>query len=328
MRRNRGFLEISFAWLFAIIAGAVILVLAIFAATKIINIGQYSSAAQTQNQIAVLLNPLETSFEAGQVTSIGISAQTRIYNQCDDQSGTFGNQIIRTSQQSFGGWSTPTNGAAFQNKYIFSNNTMEGQQFYLFSKPFNFPFKVSDLIYMTSSLTYYCFVNPPSNIQDELSTLGEKNILLTDDMQKCPSKSLKICFPGENCDISVNLQGPQDIASQGTVSENGSTVTFYSDALMYGAIFSDNSTYECQLKRLMERESQLSSLYVAKVNTILQIGCKNSNLISDLTQLGSSSDSFRNSNSDINSQSSIITLINNIQSENSILGSGNSFKLW
>ena len=32
--KKKGFMEISFAWLFAIIAGAVILVLAIFAATK------------------------------------------------------------------------------------------------------------------------------------------------------------------------------------------------------------------------------------------------------------------------------------------------------
>ena len=317
--KKRGFMEISFAWLFAIIAGAVILVLAIFAATKIINIGQYSTGAQTQNQIAVLLNPLETSFQTGEVTSIGITQNTRIYNQCDDASGIFGNQIISTSQQSLGKWSTPTNGAAFQNKYIFSGNVVEGQQFYLFSKPFDFPFKISDVIYMTSSLTNYCFVNPPSNIQDELTKLNEQNLQLTNDTQTCPGTSLKVCFSGEKCDINVNYV--RWTVSQS--SSNNSTVLFYGDALMYGAIFSDKTVYECQLKRLMERETQLSSLYIDKANTISKIGC-NSNLISDLTQLGSMSNSFAGSAS-ING---LASFTNKIQQENDMSGSAGSCKLW
>jgi hypothetical protein len=317
--KKRGFMEISFAWLFAIIAGAVILVLAIFAATKIINIGQYSTGAQTQNQIAVLLNPLETSFQTGEVTSIGITQNTRIYNQCDATSGIFGNQIISISQQSLGKWSTPTNGAAFQNKYIFSGNVVEGQQFYLFSKPFDFPFKISDVIYMTSSLTSYCFVNPPPSIQDELTKLNEQNLQLTNDTTACPGGSLKVCFNGGTCDVNVNYV-------KGTLSKsssNNSTVLFYGDALMYGAIFSNKTVYECQLKRLMERESQLSSLYISKANTISKIGC-NSNLVSDLTQLGSMSNLFAGSAS-INE---LALFTNKIQQENEMSGSAGSCKLW
>jgi hypothetical protein len=318
--KKRGFLEISFAWLFAIIAGAVILALAIFAATKIINIGQYATGAQTQNQIAVLLNPLETSFQTGEVTSIGISVDTRIYNQCDSTSGIFGNQIISTSQQSLGRWSTPTNGAAFQNKYIFSDNIVEGQQFYLFSKPLVFPFKISDVIYMTSSSTNYCFVNPPlnSNIQEELSGLNEGNIQITNDSQACPDSSVKVCFNGENCDVKVNY-----VKGSLSKSTSNSTVFFYNDALMYGAIFSNKNVYECQLKRLMERETQLISLYVDKANTISQIGC-NTNLVSDLEQLSSLSNSFASS-SNLNG---LISLTNKIQQENEMSGSGGSCRLW
>lgn len=319
-------MEISFAWLFAIIAGAVILFLAIFVATKIINIGQYANSAQTQNQIAVLLDPLETSFQTGQITSISISADTRIYNQCDSTSGIFGNQVISTSQQSLGQWSTLTNGAAFQNKYIFSGSVVEGQQFYLFSKPFNFPFKISDVIYMTSSATNYCFVNPPQSIADELSGLNEKNLQVTNDTSICSVPGLEVCFNGEGCDINVNyLKGPQDTDSRGTVTKknDNSTMIFYSDALMYGAIFSDKTTYECQLKRLMERGTQLCSLYIAKANTITQIGC-NTNLVSDLTQFSSQTNSFKNSTG----LNGLITLSNNLQEENDISGSGGSCKLW
>ena len=52
---KRGFLEISFSWLFGIIAGAIILALAIFAVTKIVNIGQSSTTAEAGSEIATLL---------------------------------------------------------------------------------------------------------------------------------------------------------------------------------------------------------------------------------------------------------------------------------
>ncbi len=171
---------------------------------------------------------------------------------------------------------------------------------------------------MTSSLTNYCFVNPPSAIQDELSSLNENNILLENDTTSCPTSSLKVCFSGENCDVNVDYV--KGIVSK---SSNNSTVLFYSDALMYGAIFSDKTVYECQLNRLMEREAQLSSLYIDKANTLAKIGCS-SNLVSDLTQLSSSSNSFSNS-ADLNG---IITLVNKLQQENDMSGGGNSCKLW
>jgi hypothetical protein len=313
MKNKHGFMEISFAWLFAIIAGAVILFIAIFAATKIINLGQTTTSAESQNQIAILLNPLETSFQSGQLTSITVSTPTIIYNQCDSKSGAFGNQIISMSQQSFNRWSTPTNGQAFQNKYIFSDSSVQGQQFYLFSKPFNLPFKISDVIYMTSSAKYYCFVNPPQNIQDELSNLKEKNIMVVNDSSLCTGAAT-VCFDESGCDINVNYD-----KGEITKGSNSSTISFYGDALMYGAIFSDTQTYECQLKRLMMRESQLAFLYQDKSNTITQIGCS-SGLGPDLIQLGSSANSLKSS-AGLNN---LVYLANKIQNENG----GTQCPLW
>ena len=314
LKNRKGFIEISFAWLFGIIAGAVILFLAIFAATRIINIGQSATGAETQNQIAVLLNPLETSFQTGQITSIGLPVETRIYNDCDDKSGIFGKQIISVSQQSLGRWTTPTTGIGFQNKYIFSDNVVEGKGFFLFSKPFSFPFKISDLIYMTSASVNYCFMEPPDNVHEELLRLNEKNILLANNSFKCPAKSLTICFHGENCNISV------DNYPQGTVTKDNNVTAFYGDALMYGAIFSDKKTYECQLKRLMKRATQLSSLYIEKGNIISQAGCSSSDLISELSSFSSSANSFGNS-SEINN---LITTANQMQDKND----ATTCKLW
>ena len=70
MKSKKAFLQISFAWLFAIIVGMVILFLAIYASTKIIKTEQIALDVETAKEIGVLLNPLETGFETGKTNSI------------------------------------------------------------------------------------------------------------------------------------------------------------------------------------------------------------------------------------------------------------------
>jgi len=77
MQSKKGFLEISFGWLFAIIVGAVILFLAIFASVKLIRVGQYETSVGTQEEIEILLNPLETGFESGRISSFSLILATR-----------------------------------------------------------------------------------------------------------------------------------------------------------------------------------------------------------------------------------------------------------
>ena len=64
------------------------------------------------------------------------------------------------------------------NKYIFSKQALEGKKFYLFSKSFEFPFKVSEIIFISNE--DYCFIEPPGNIEDEISSIknqgGMQNI--------------------------------------------------------------------------------------------------------------------------------------------------------
>ena len=69
---------------------------------------------------------------------------------------------------------------------------------------------------------------------------------------------------------------------------------FDNAALMYAGIFSDADIYECQLKRLMKRVSELSSLYKNKAVLISQKGCPTS-LGDELTQLKDFAKSFDNS---------------------------------
>ena len=120
LKNKRGF-QISFSWFFAIVVGGSILFLAIYGATKVIDTGGETTSAKAGKEIGVLLNPLESGFESGQVTKISMPVETRIYNLCDDITGNFGKQLIRASQKSFGRWSQTDIDVGFQNKYIFSN---------------------------------------------------------------------------------------------------------------------------------------------------------------------------------------------------------------
>jgi len=271
MKKN-AFLQISFGWLFALVVGAFILFLAVFMVVRLMQTEEVSQDAQLAKDIGILLQPLETGFETGKTTFLELATETRIYTNCSesDNDSYFGEQIIRTSQQSFGKWSNTDVEVAFQNKYIFSDNPVEGKKFYLFSKPFEFPFKVSDLIYVISAEKDYCFVGAGEEINEELSRINMKNVMNKTSISLCPLESEKICFNSfsSTCDTKVKTTGVKSVKRI-----NSSTVYFEEDALMYAAIFSNRNLYECQVRRLMKRVESLASLYDKKSILIRPKNC-------------------------------------------------------
>jgi len=264
-RSSSGALEISFGWLFAIVAGIFIIALAIYFSSKIVGTQQEVSSAETATELGTLLDPLETSFESAQTSSVTLSAESRIHNSCD-LTGSFGQQIIQIDQKSLNKWTKTDVDVEFSNKYIFSESEIEGKKFYIFSKQFKFPFKIADLIYMTSSADIYCFVDAPAEIKEEISNLNQSNLLT----ENCSSTDIDICFDSSNCDVNVDY-------TNGIVEKNGSVMYISGvedyKALMYAAIFSNKETYECQVERLMMRLKELSEIYADKNSKITGRGC-------------------------------------------------------
>ena len=78
--KNKAQLDISFAWIFGIIVGAIILGFAIYLAANIINQGQTTVDATTAKQIKVLLNPLQLGLEDFKSTTMTLTTNTRMYN--------------------------------------------------------------------------------------------------------------------------------------------------------------------------------------------------------------------------------------------------------
>ncbi|MBT3404738.1 hypothetical protein HN832_02605 [archaeon] len=270
---KKGAFEVSFAWVFAIVIGAFILFLAIFAAVKLIGLGEEESSAKTSKEIGILLNPLETGFESARSASFNMPVDTRIYGSCD-LDGNFGKQLISVSQKSFNKWTETDLEVQFLNKYIFNTEFVEGRKFYVFSKPFEFPFKVGDLIYLSSSKDEYCLLDAPDEIGREIENLNQPNLVLGN----CSENAIRVCFSGGvECNVEV------DYVSK-AVRKSSGIMYFENDALMYAAIFSDKEIYECQLQRLMKRISELATIYENKIIITSREGC-DSNLAQDLAAL-------------------------------------------
>ena len=292
-------MEIPFAWLFAIIVGGFILFLAIFAATKITDTEEEVIGASASKEIGILLNPLEIGFESAKTTFVTLQRESRVYNRCDND-GNFGNQMISVSQKSLDKWTKPSVNVSFQNKYIFSEEFVEGRTLLIFSKPFEFPFKIADVVYITSSKKQYCFVDPPKEISDELSNLNQQNIFIED----CPETSEKVCFSGD-CEIKVNFASKY-------VEKNSERMYFPENSLMYAAIFSDPSVYECQVKRLAQRGEKLVDLYIEKEISISGRNCK-SNLNGELSLLKST---FGNVDKSVNINTAVVNEVERLKEKN------------
>ena len=271
----------SFTWIFALLVGAFILAFTIFALTKFIGNEGQTSDLSSAKEISVLLDPLETSFEEGKITTLATSGLSRIYSDCDSE-GPFGNQGIVVNKEIYGKWSDNEEQIKSQDKYLFMNNPAEGKVFILFSKPFYFPFKVASLIYLIPDNVSYCFKEGlPDQMKNELENLHHPQIFVKNSEEwGCKgNETFNVCFSGyvHNCNITVSI-GDHD----GSVAKRerrvffvvGSSSIYSKDySLVYAAIFSDSSLYECQVERLVRRTLSLTRIYEDKLDLPSLEGC-------------------------------------------------------
>ena len=316
MKSKRG-IEFSFTWLFAIIVGAAILFLAIYAAVNFISSGQDTGQTKAAKEISILFNPLETGLASGKSSVVKFNPEIRIYNKCYTE-GSFGSQEFSVSQKSGLGkeWPLPGGGITIYNKYVFSDEIEQGTKINFFSKPFEMPFKVSEVIFMTSE--DYCFKNAPEFISEEVRQLQIENIKL----DNCTGKEVSVCFGTAGCNISVygDCQGLCDSYAGeyefGHTSKDGKTVN-YLESLIYGTIFSDPEIYNCNFKRLMLRVQQVAYLYQAESGFLASRGCGDA-ITTNLAQLANAAESAKSA-----SISSILSLKESKES----LGEQNSKQL-
>lgn len=264
--------QFSFVWIFAILAGGAILVLAIWGAVQTGDVLRYGSDSKNAKSLSILTDPMQAGFADGSFGKIVFKQETRLNNICFDD-GRFGENDISTSSKSGVGneWNLPGAVSSIHNKYIFSKEKNEGFEYYVFSKPFEFPYKISDLIFLTSDR--YCFLNAPDSVSEEVFGLGIENIIF----DNCSSSDERVCFGGgSDCDMIVygSCSGNCDsVYDEGVVSKPSGDLRYVGN-LMWGAIFSNKDNYDCNVDRLMYRTGSIARLFYKKVDLMDARDCE------------------------------------------------------
>ena len=288
--------ELPFSWLFAIIAGVIILLLAIYATSRLISVGTYATQSEAGKQIAILLNPVVNGITSAYATKIDLKRETRLTFGCytENSKSYFGKQVISFAEESGLGKKWQESGAniSIYNKFIFSDKLEQGKKIYIFSKPFYTGFRVDDLIFL--SMENYCFVAAPEKIKNEVIGLNMKNINISSSLESCQKNSAKVCFDFQEDACNVSVYGTcgdfdcEDQYEAGYVIKNGKQMNYFK-SLIYAAIFSSPENYECNINRLGKKIGELAAIYKDKADMVRLKGC-DSVIGVYLDQLISSSD--------------------------------------
>jgi len=269
--------QVDFVMLFAIIAGSMILLLAIYGAIKAGTTMQTTNQAELAKSIQIITDPMQAGFAEASTATISMKQNITISNDCSTDDG-FGVNKISVEIPSPAGIQNqmPTSPVkiSITNKYIFSDLT-PGKIFYVFSQPFNSPFRVADVLIVSSQ--DYCFINPPDSISAEVFGLHVKNIGIKNTFNNtCAIDAKTVCFGPSNCDISVvgecNKAGCDTAFDYGYVKKRSDQLD-YSGNLLFAAIFSDKDLYDCNVQRLMFRLSDIADLLSQKADRMNARGC-------------------------------------------------------
>lgn len=262
--------QFNFSWLFALIVGAAILFLAIYGAMRIADTSRFQADTEVAKKIEILTDPLQAGFAEGSYGKIEFQSETRVNNICLD--GDFGKNDVSVSTRSRIGeeWNLAGGAISIHNKYLFSKEATQGEEFYVFSKPFELPYKISDLTIMMTG--QYCFVGAPVEIEEEISGLNIPNIKT----ENCTGEETRVCF-GSSCNgdvtvIGTCVSGCDSIFEEGYV-EMGSRKNYFVGNLMYAAIFSDSEVYDCNVQRLMYRGASIAEVLGKKAELMDSRGC-------------------------------------------------------
>ncbi len=267
---KRGF-EFSFTWIFVLVVGAAILVLAIFLVARLVDREGAIYNTEVAAELGAALNPAGTILESAKYYPLSLPAETRISNDCD-ASSTFGEQEISTQVKSGVGREWRLNGIPYRvsNHFIFSAPDLETQELHIVSAPVTLPYKVGDAITLYAGKL--CFVNPPDSFKDEIMGLGAESMIQVSSRNECPEGSMRICFEGSGCEVMVQSSSTPH---QGSLNKKGATF-YYGEGLFYAALVSDSQLYTCQLARIRKRASELASLYAEKNAFLEARGCSSS----------------------------------------------------
>jgi hypothetical protein len=331
-------IEIQFNWIFVMIAGAIILSFFVFTVMRQRDISQQSMSAS-------LINSLETEITAARVSSGTITKldlnNLQILFSCDDyRVGDVGQSVSYRS--------------------VFSPDLVKGDDMVLWSMPWYLPFKVTNLLFITSPGVRYVLISNNASslvINSVYKRMSDKFLSVEPPTNEekfgniKSGKGYKLKFVCVDCDFkSFNTRNlssyPDSDVRAVSIHPSSNSVDFYvmsgdsfaldgssyffgiddfGEATLYAAIFADTKeNYDCNMKKALKSFSIVSSVYVERMS-----GLETSSYLPDYCKAFYSSES--SPSQDLNSMIGIVGRVNDSITSagvNDLLKYANDLKLY
>lgn len=288
-RAKSGIVEVQLNWIFVLIAGAVILVVFFSFAQK------QRSAARVE--IAnTIIQDIETI-----ITSAGASKGVAQVIQVPDAPLGF-----TCSEECACAFSVYSVSHDFQEKLIFAAEELEGNELILWSLPWEAPYRVQNLVYLTNKRVPIYFIH---NEDDASKTLVETikkelpNSLETQILQQERVQGIRNQNYDDAVFVFVNMEPTFDIhqsfteikvravkitesGERGTASfytkdinersfEQQATVSYIGRAARYAAIFANSDDMlTCQLDRLYKKYAYVTKVYQKRTEQLPSAACE------------------------------------------------------
>ena len=149
--KKRGAIEVQFNWVFVLIVGAMILLFFTTAIMRQKDISEAKIAATILTDLETITTGAKVSRSTFQIINV---PDTKIKFSCDDCLCKF---------------SIGDNSKPFRDKVIFAPEYIKGRQVLAWTQEFSMPFRVSNLLYLTSpQLRYIIRASGSSNLLADL----------------------------------------------------------------------------------------------------------------------------------------------------------------
>jgi len=271
--KKRGVIEVQFNWVFVLIVGAVILLFFTTAILRQKDISEAKIASTILTDLETITTGAKVSRSTFQVIHL---PDTKVKFLCDDCLCKF----------YIGDSSKP-----FRDKVIFSPSEIKGRKILAWTQEFSYPFRVSNLLFLTGPMVRYVIRNPENALEGILinkslpqEVLHDYNPGTVEDMNHDKVKFVYIDTTIENNDAFALKHMKDNDVSAIEVSTVARTITFYYKVNdewgpaegttnwvsptredLYGAFFAENiEMYNCQMREIFKRMAISSNIYLQK----------------------------------------------------------------
>lgn len=254
-------------WILVILVGAVIIIFAVVFASKTGVVEQKKQNVVVAEYMDLFFNPF---------ASIGAIAEGFGKQVEFDYEVELEFRCVSGEERLFVGSGNKIAEEKIEN-FVYAPTQLKLKSMFVFSKPFNLPYRITDLIFTFDASQQFCLVYDSKSseiVADIISDVSGELLEAEQNFISC--SDLNCCKQLENARIVsfTSRQGDVNIAGKGGFGEefeygeirfrNGKKSVFIGLPLVEAAVFSDYEIYDCNFRRLMSKVAAMSDIYHGK----------------------------------------------------------------